>query len=301
MYWGVDMMNNIDLNLLTVFLEVYRFRSITQAAESLDMTQPGVSGALKRLQNKLGTELFVREGRGISPTHNGVQLANELEPALQCVKNSLGNITGFDINSPRTFVVLVNEAMMQILQPKIENDNSMGKVKIEFRLTPNNEEELIDLLSMQKAELAIDIATPANFSYNKKDFYIDDIVAICRQSHPDIKDTLNQTQYFAQNHITLKMRRAEQYAADYFTIEALTPRNVSCECDSLLSMMALVSTTNCIGIVTRSMADAFASHFSLQTLALPFEAKPIVHKMLWHKRNTKHPAHTWLRDKLMSL
>ncbi|WP_369526259.1 helix-turn-helix domain-containing protein [Photobacterium leiognathi] len=36
---------------------------MTLAAESLGLTQPGVSGAIKRLQQYLGKDLFVREGQ----------------------------------------------------------------------------------------------------------------------------------------------------------------------------------------------------------------------------------------------
>ncbi len=82
----------LDLNLLSVFLEVYRLSSITLAADALEMTQPGVSGALKRLQEQLGAEMFVREGRGISPTHIAVQLAGEISPALNNVSNAISNI-----------------------------------------------------------------------------------------------------------------------------------------------------------------------------------------------------------------
>ncbi len=39
-------MEKFDLNLLRIFIEVYNLKSITLAAESLGLTQPGVSGAI---------------------------------------------------------------------------------------------------------------------------------------------------------------------------------------------------------------------------------------------------------------
>ncbi|MDN3685335.1 LysR family transcriptional regulator [Vibrio sinaloensis] len=59
--------NAVDLNLFKVFLSVYQHRSITVAADVLGLTQPGVSGVLKRLQQQLGVQLFIRSGRGIAP------------------------------------------------------------------------------------------------------------------------------------------------------------------------------------------------------------------------------------------
>ena len=85
----VSDVEKLDLNLLSVFLEVYRLKSITLASESLGMTQPGVSGALKRLQSQLDTDLFIREGRGIIPTNAAVQLASRVEPALEGITSAV--------------------------------------------------------------------------------------------------------------------------------------------------------------------------------------------------------------------
>jgi len=101
-----------DLNLLTVFLEVHNQRSITLAAESLDLTQPAVSSALKRFRDQLGTDLFVRDGRGIAPTHTAQFLAEELGPLLTGISSTLENLKAFDTSVHRTFRVFVTEPML---------------------------------------------------------------------------------------------------------------------------------------------------------------------------------------------
>ena len=49
----------IDLNLLSVFQEVYRERQISSAARRLGLSQSAVSNALARLRRAFGDELFV--------------------------------------------------------------------------------------------------------------------------------------------------------------------------------------------------------------------------------------------------
>lgn len=51
------------------FLEVYRSRSFSRAAEKLCLTQPAVSQHIKYLEDDFGCELFIVRGRDISPTH----------------------------------------------------------------------------------------------------------------------------------------------------------------------------------------------------------------------------------------
>ncbi|MEZ9706597.1 LysR family transcriptional regulator, partial [Vibrio breoganii] len=47
----------MDLNLLTTFLAVYKHSSITVASEQLDISQPAVSAAIKRLEGVVGKAL----------------------------------------------------------------------------------------------------------------------------------------------------------------------------------------------------------------------------------------------------
>ncbi|MCB0065322.1 MAG: LysR family transcriptional regulator [Caldilineaceae bacterium] len=64
----------LDLHKLEIFLRVVREGSFSRAAESLLMTQPAVSQHIQDLEAQLGTQLFVRERRGVSPTQEGETL-----------------------------------------------------------------------------------------------------------------------------------------------------------------------------------------------------------------------------------
>lgn len=61
-------LNNLDLNLLKVFDAIQQERSVSIAADRLNMTQPAVSNALNRLRQTLGDQLFVRTRNGMEPT-----------------------------------------------------------------------------------------------------------------------------------------------------------------------------------------------------------------------------------------
>ncbi len=56
---------------LEIFLQVYRLESITRAAESLHMTQPAVSVAIRELERHYGVVLFERLGRRLYVTDEG--------------------------------------------------------------------------------------------------------------------------------------------------------------------------------------------------------------------------------------
>lgn len=292
--------NAVDLNLFKVFLSVYQHRSITVAADVLGLTQPGVSGVLKRLQQQLGVQLFIRSGRGIAPTHQAHELARQIEPAFSQIHNAIEGIESFSTANSRRFVVYTTEPMMLMLLPKIEADSTLGNVDIELHPTLSSEEKLIHNLNQQKADLAIDFANYSAPSFFSEFFFNDELCVIARKQHPRIQQTLSLEQFYAEKHVTLKLRREEAYLADYFTEESIGERRVAAECDSLVSQMTIISSSNCLAAMVKSIADQFAERLDLQVIDAPFTRIPVKYRLLAHNRMKHSPANIWLRDKLKS-
>ncbi len=67
-------MQHLDFKLLRSFAAVADERSVTRAAERLNLTQPTVSGQLKELEKTLGYLLFHRTSRRIALTDQGQKL-----------------------------------------------------------------------------------------------------------------------------------------------------------------------------------------------------------------------------------
>jgi DNA-binding transcriptional LysR family regulator len=61
----------METRQLKYFLEVWRTRSISLAAENLSLTQPALSQQIQRLERELATRLFERSRRGMEPTRLG--------------------------------------------------------------------------------------------------------------------------------------------------------------------------------------------------------------------------------------
>ena len=60
--------DSVDLNLIRLFVAVYEEKSATRAGLRLDQTQSAVSFSLTKLRHLYNDPLFVRTGRGLSPT-----------------------------------------------------------------------------------------------------------------------------------------------------------------------------------------------------------------------------------------
>ena len=71
---------NIETIEVMCFLSVAELKSFTKAADVVFLTQPAISQNIRRLEQKLGVELFSRKPRKVELTDAGQTLFSELSP-----------------------------------------------------------------------------------------------------------------------------------------------------------------------------------------------------------------------------
>ncbi len=88
------LLNQINLNHLHVFAEVYKTKSMTIAAEKLHLTQSGVSQHIKALEDSLKIVLFDRINQRIIPTAAAADLYEQCNFGLETIEKALWKIRG---------------------------------------------------------------------------------------------------------------------------------------------------------------------------------------------------------------
>ncbi len=68
---------HLDVESLRAFLAVLDTGGMTRAAERLDVTQSAVSWKIKRLEERVGRPLLIREGHNVRPTRDGRALLDD--------------------------------------------------------------------------------------------------------------------------------------------------------------------------------------------------------------------------------
>jgi LysR family transcriptional regulator for metE and metH len=79
-------MQMLDRHHLTIVREVDRLGSLTAAAKALFLTQPALSHTIKKLEQQVGTAVWLREGRALRLTQAGqflLSVANRVLPQLE--------------------------------------------------------------------------------------------------------------------------------------------------------------------------------------------------------------------------
>ena len=78
---------------LSIVQQVDKLGSLTAAAEALFLTQSALSHSVKKLEQQLGTDIWLREGRSLRLTQAGeylLQVANRVLPQLELAETRIG-------------------------------------------------------------------------------------------------------------------------------------------------------------------------------------------------------------------
>jgi DNA-binding transcriptional LysR family regulator len=82
----------LSLQQIRCFCAAAELGSFTAAAAALRVTQPAVADQVRRLEQALGAELFVRAGRGVALTEAGRAFAEHAARSLRAVEDAAGSV-----------------------------------------------------------------------------------------------------------------------------------------------------------------------------------------------------------------
>lgn len=83
---------NQNLSLYRIFYTVAQTSNISRAAEELFISQPAISSSIKKLEQSMGTTLFLRNSRGVQLTEDGELLYQYVKSAFTSLETAEAQI-----------------------------------------------------------------------------------------------------------------------------------------------------------------------------------------------------------------
>lgn len=289
----------IDLNLFLVLREVLATRSVAKAAARLHVTPPAVSNALARLRQLVGDPLFVRDGRGITPTPRALELEPIVETAVGMLSRSLEQGVSFD---PRT----TERELTLALSDGDQVANLPAIVRVFARRMPRARLRIVSIDALVAAGgLAAPLVDAAIGPHYESEgvrnewLYDEEGVLVARDGHPRLRRTINAAQFNAERHVDihLSLGRAgvgNRAVADAFAAAGLV-RDVAVVVPSFAAAAAVISATDLVGGLPRRTALALRGAFGTRVLGGPLPRMVFRMQLQWHERTHRDPAAAALR------
>lgn len=140
--------------------------NLTEAANKLFTSQPGVSKQIRELENELGVEIFVRRGkRLVSLTEPGRMVVKIIDELLQHADNLRVAAREFQDQASGTLAVATTHTQARYALPVVVRQFKRRYPKVHLTLKQGNPQQLAEMVLAGEADLAI--ATEALDHYPK--------------------------------------------------------------------------------------------------------------------------------------
>jgi len=298
---GRGFVTNIDLKLLAVIGELHRTRSVTQAAERLELSQSTISMSLAKLRKHFNDPLFVRTSAGMEPTPHATQLIFMLHQAETLLQSALDHHVVFDPRtSDRVFRLESTDIAQVTLLPKLIQRlmKAAPGVAIHLsRITPDTHKHL----ESGDLDLAVGFILPMGAGFCQQRLFRDRFVCVARKDHPRVQKALSIKQFEAETHLAVSTSGTAHGIIERTLESQKIRRKVGLRVPSFLGIVSIVVGSDFLVTLPEQLGRHFASAGNLQVLPLPFEVPPYYIMQHWHERYSQDPANRWLRTVMTDL
>lgn len=145
----------LDLNLLKTFASVYENGGIVIASKKMFVSQPAVTKSIKRLEEFLGGQLFVRTSKGIMPTSEADELYITIKNSLNLIKKSIENFKAYKNLDKGSLNIGSSSTLIRYLLIPYISIFSLEHSNINITITDGISSQLINYLKSGEIDLAI--------------------------------------------------------------------------------------------------------------------------------------------------
>lgn len=290
-------LKDLDLNLLVVFNELQKHGRVAAVAQSLGISQPGVSNALGRLRKLLGDELFLRTARGMVPTPYAQSLARPIADALGALHSTLNARASFDPRgSERGFVIGVNDVGESYFLPRLMRTLEGMAPGVTIRTVRTTSMDVKDEMERGRVDMAMGFLPALKAGFFQRRLFRQPYVCIFRHDHPLARSGVSIRQFRAAEHVAIVSEGTGHGVVDEVIERAGIRRRLRLTVPHFMAVGPVLQATDMIAVVPRRFADCACKPFGLATAPCPVKIPESVINVFWHARNHRDPANQWLRQ-----
>ena len=134
----------MNIEYLKYFAELAKLQHYGKAAKALNISQPGLSHAIKTLEDEYGVPLFQKEGRNVSLSRYGKELMQDVEEILDAYLRMEERAAGLRTEEKTVRIGTVYPLAAGTIPHMLREFGATFPFIIYNRLTPEIEEGLLD-------------------------------------------------------------------------------------------------------------------------------------------------------------
>ncbi|MCB1389104.1 MAG: LysR family transcriptional regulator [Rhodobacteraceae bacterium] len=295
-----------DLNLLKVLDALLREGSTVRAGTRLGLSQPAVSASLGRLRAALGDELFVRVGQGMEPTDFARGLEVDLRQTLDGIAAMLSPARFDPATSVEAFRIAGSDFFAELLMP------ALGETML--RQAPGMRVHLVDLVpdsygaALERREADMALVPRVDFPdwIETRPIFSSPFRVIARRGHPRLArlnpgDTIPIDLFCDLGHVLFSPEGRATAMGDAALARIGRKRQVVMTMPVFSGVYLAVAGSDLVALLPGQLAHRVAMRLPIDVYVAPMPLPAATIQIIWHRRQSRNPAHAWLRDRIAEI
>ncbi len=294
-------MSRFDLNLLASLDALLREKNVTAAADEIGVSQPAMSGMLKRLREHLQDPIIVRVGTQYELSSRAQELSEPVRQALLMVEDLTRPSSAFDLaEANRHIRIMASEFSQILILPELFHRALSEAPNLTFEVLP-----IVDPIAkvylgdvdlcLTAAPLA-DVPNPAAGLIRAQKILEEGFVALVDNDHP-LRERATTAELTSYPHVeTYFPGLAITVEGCIISDRTAHRQRPAITVPSFLGVPPMLVNTQRIGIIPKTLVDLVSTSWGLRAIALPDSYGSISLRTLWHMRHDMDPLHRWIRS-----
>ena len=241
-----------------------------------------MSQSLQRLRGQLNDPLFIRSGKGITPTTVGVNLHHHLEQNLNQLEQTINIMHSSGLK--KNFVIycphfMSMKATLDPIKLLMENHNYSIELHDVFLSSDSAE----DLLAYRRADLIFSFSSSNNHSVACSLYHKLPFVLVCREGHPRLSENPTREEILNEN-FTAYLNDENSFKDYQEKAESLlTKRNIVYRSDSFISLLSVIGSSDLIGLVPAPAFEQYGPALNLRKVETDIQFPSIDIYMMYNR------------------
>ena len=286
----------LPIHQLQLFDLIYETRTVSRAAQLMQVSQPTASAWLAKLRRHFQDQLFVRAGGLMKPTPRADDLAPVVREAIEALRTLGSPSATFDpATSRREFRLECPDGTHLTILPRLLNQLGHIAPNVQINVSSLTEAPEEDLRN-DRIDLAVTLASPTL----KREFRTQPVVdqgwlCLTRAGHP-LTD-LDPDTYREAHHVDITHSGWSSILHKRLETESWQ-RHVTLTMPGVLGLPELLASTDLIVTLPEQIARALSADRRVRTRPCPLQLPTFTVSMYWSHRHDADPGLRWLRELL---
>jgi len=289
----------LDLNLLVALDVLLDEGSVSAAAQRLNLSQPAMSAALKRLREYFNDDLLQQTGKRMVPTPHAMQLSEQLRLVLHDVEVLISKSTLFEPEiSQRRFTITASDYIASVLLAPLLRDLAPIASGLQFDILPPGDSTAA-LLDQGKIDLVIWPNSQVSAAHPDTLLFTERFVVVGCANNPLLNSMLSEEDFYKASHVVVKLGRVRRASISQAAIDARgRERNEDVVAASFLLAPELVLNSPHLTVMHERLAVKFAKTLPIKIAKMPFDLDTMPEHLQYNSARATDPGLMWLIGKI---